>query len=46
MKHGELGLGGLEEEIITSPRASPFTLVDDIVQGLHFIFLLVYMSNE
>ncbi|XP_046455571.1 probable E3 ubiquitin-protein ligase HERC4 isoform X2 [Daphnia pulex] len=32
MKHGELGLGGLEEEIITSPRVSPFTLVDDIVQ--------------
>lgn len=33
MKHGELGLGGLEEEIITVPRISPFPLADQIVQG-------------
>uniref|UniRef100_A0A0P5J2E5 E3 ubiquitin-protein ligase HERC3 n=1 Tax=Daphnia magna TaxID=35525 RepID=A0A0P5J2E5_9CRUS len=32
MKHGELGLGGLEEEIITQPRISPFALADKIVQ--------------
>ena len=34
MKHGELGLGGLEEQTITQPRASPFMLVNDILQGL------------
>jgi len=45
MKHGELGLGGLEEEIITQPRASPFTLVDDIAQGLYLILFIVYQFN-
>lgn len=34
MKHGELGLGGLEEETITQPRISPFALADKIVQGI------------
>lgn len=39
MKHGELGLGGLEEEIITQPRISPFALADKIVQGILLLFV-------
>jgi len=30
MKNGELGLGGLEEEMITQPRTSPFALAKEV----------------
>lgn len=42
MKHGELGLGGLEEETISQPRISPFALADKIVQG---IIILIFMND-
>ncbi len=41
MKHGELGLGGLEEQTISQPRISPFALADKIVQGI----ILIFMNN-
>jgi len=34
MKNGELGLGGLEEEIITHPRPLPFASTENIAEGL------------
>lgn len=33
MRNGELGLGGLEEDIITFPRASTFHFSDEITEG-------------
>lgn len=33
MKNGELGLGGLEEEIISKPRHHPFVGVDNVTEG-------------
>jgi len=48
MKHGELGLGGLEEEIITLPKLSPFTKAEQISQGMHnFIYTTsIYSSGN
>ena len=40
MKNGELGLGGLEEEMITQPRTSPFALAKEVKKGkLHRFYL-------
>ena len=33
MKNGELGLGGLEEETVTEPRAHQFSLAGNVVEG-------------
>ena len=40
MKNGELGLGGLEEEIITQPRMSPFALAKEVKKGISHNFCL------
>lgn len=42
MKHGELGLGGLEEEIMTLPKLSPFAKAEKISQG---IFSFAYVNT-
>lgn len=42
MKNGELGLGGLEEEIATEPRLSPFALTDKVIEGIFSIYFLIY----
>ena len=47
MKHGELGLGGLEEEIITLPKLSPFTKAEQISQGIYnFIYATASSGNH
>jgi len=45
MKNGELGLGGLEEEIATEPRLSPFALTDKIIEGITIEFLSDFNKN-
>lgn len=33
MRNGELGLGGLEEDVVTFPRTSTFHFADEITEG-------------